>query len=242
MTIHSANGLDGSPSQIALITGASHGVGEAAARRLASEGYSVVINYAQDQVRADTVVDSLLASGGSALAIRADVTDELDVERLFAETVEWCGGVDAVVHAVLGQVPGGPLVGVTLDQFDALTLINTRGTFLVNREAARKVRDGGVIVNLSSSRTGSTLVGFAAHAASASATDVLTRSLAVELRGRRVRVNAVALDLAGPCEPDRVADVVLYLLSGDAGDVTGQVLGIDDPRTSRGRDGDQAPG
>ena len=226
--------MDGSTGaavgRIALVTGSSRGIGEATVRRLARRGWSVVVNYAHDQRLAEAVVDSILAENGAALAVRADVTDELDVERLFSATVEWCGGVDAVVHAVVGTMPTGSVHETSVEQFDALTLLNGRARFLVSREAARHVRDDGVIVHLSSSLVQRTLPGFGAHAASEAATDVLTRVLAGELLARRINVNAVSLDFDGPCEPDRIADVVLHLLSDDARGVTGQIIGLDGGR------------
>jgi 3-oxoacyl-[acyl-carrier protein] reductase len=225
-------GLDQSPGRIALVTGASRGVGEATARLLAGQGYSVVVNYAADQRRADQVVESILATRGAALAIRADVTDEVDVERLFSETVEWCGGVDAVVHAVIGEVPAGPLAETTVEQFDALTRLHARSTFLVNREGAKHLQPGGAIVNFSSSLTHHSGQQYPAHAATEAATDMLTRAFAAELVDRGIRVNAIALDFTGPCVPERVAGSVAVLLSAEGGTVTGQIIGVNDLSTT----------
>ena len=106
--------------------------------------------------------------------------------------------------------------------------INTRATFIVNREAARHVRNGGAIVNLSSSAEGSSLTTHGLYAAIKATTDVLTRALALELRERNITVNAVSLDVHRPCAPDRVADVIAYLLSDHGRHLTGQVLGVGD--------------
>ena len=118
---------------------------------------------------------------------------------------------------------------VDLDEFDALVRINTRATFVVNREAARHLRNGGAIVNLSSSAEGSSLRTHGLYAATKAATDVLTRALALELRERNITVNAVSLEVDRPCAPDRVADVIAYLLSDHGHRLTGQVLRVGDP-------------
>jgi 3-oxoacyl-[acyl-carrier protein] reductase len=112
---------------VAIVTGGSRGIGRAAARVLAGCGYAVVISYAQDQPEAEAAVEEILAANGTALAVRADLTDELDVERLFNETIEAFGGVDVVVHTAV------------------------RGTFVVDRQAARQLRRGGALVNVSGS-------------------------------------------------------------------------------------------
>ena len=241
MSSFSAESADGSPGRIALVTGATRGVGAAAVRLLASRGFSVIVNYAHDQELADRVVDSILGQGGAALAVRADVGDDVDVERLFAETVEWCGGVDVVVHAVVGAPPGGPLAELSVDQIDAWIQVEARARLLVNREAARSVRDGGAIVNLSSAPTGRTVPGFTARKASVADADSLTKSLAAELRDRPVSVNAIALDLDGPCDPDPVAGIVAYLASDEGRRHTGQFMTVGqwlrDPRSN----GDSPP-
>jgi 3-oxoacyl-[acyl-carrier protein] reductase len=118
-----------------------------------------------------------------------------------------------------------------LGEFDALVRINTRATFIVNREAARHLRNGGAIVNLCSSAEGSSLTAHGLFVATKAATEVLTRALALELRERGITVNAVALELHRPCTPDRVADVIAYLLSDHGHRLTGQVLGVGYPRS-----------
>ena len=105
---------------------------------------------------------------------------------------------------------------VDLDVFDALVRINTRATFIVNREAARHLRNGGAIVNLTSSADSSSLTAYGLYAATKAATDVLTRALAIELRERDITVNAVCIEVDTSCAPHRVADVVAYLLSDQA--------------------------
>jgi 3-oxoacyl-[acyl-carrier protein] reductase len=222
--------LNGSPAgRVAIVTGGSRGVGRATTRRLAAHDYAVVVNYLHDQRAAESAVEAVLENNGNAVAVRADVADELDVKRLFAETIAAFGVVDAVVHAAGRRATPSSVTEADLDEFDALVRINTRPTFVVNREAARRLRSGGAIVNLTSSVEGPSLRTHGLLAAANAATDVLTRALALELRERGITVNAVALGVHRPCEPNRVADVIAYLLSDHGHHLTGQVLRIGDP-------------
>ena len=222
--------LNGWPAgRVAVVTGGSRGVGRAATRRLAACEYAVVVNYLHDQRAAESSVDEILANNGNAVAIRADIADDLDVTRLFAETIAAFGGINVVVHAADRRITASEVTEVSLDEFDALMRTNTRATFVVNREAARHLRDGGAIVNLSSSAGGSSLRTHGVYAATKAPTDVLTRALAVELLERDITVNAVSLEAGRPCAPNRVADVVAYLLSDQGHRITGQVLRVGDP-------------
>jgi 3-oxoacyl-[acyl-carrier protein] reductase len=151
------------------------------------------------------------------------------VKRLFAETIAAFGGIDVVVHAAGSRVTASSVTEADLDEFDALVRINMRAAFVVNREAACHLRNGGAIVNLSISAEGSSLMTHGIHAATKATTDVLTRALALELRERNITVNAVALDVHRPCVPDRAADVIAYLLSDHGHCLTGQVLRVGDP-------------
>ena len=222
--------LDGPPAgRVAIVTGGSRGVGLATIRLLAARGYAVVINYLHDQRAAESAVEAILAGNGDAVAVRADIADDLDVDRLFAETIAAFGGIDVVVHAAGCPITASGVTTVGLDEFDALLRINTRATFLVNREAARHLRHGGAIVNLSSSAAGSSLVTYGVYAATKAISDVLTRALALELRERDITVNAVALEIGRPCAPNEVADVISYVLSDHGRRLTGQVLRVGDP-------------
>jgi 3-oxoacyl-[acyl-carrier protein] reductase len=221
--------LGGPPAgRVAIVTGGSRGVGRATIRLLAARGYAVVVNYLHNQRAAESTVEAVLTGKGAAVAVRADVADDLDVQRLFAETTAAFGGIDAVVHAVGSRITPTPVAEAELDEFDALVRINTRSTFIVNREAARRLRNGGAVVNLSSSAEGSFLTTHGLYAATRATTDVLTRALALELRERNITVNAVSLEVHQPCVPDRVADVIAYLLSDHGHRLTGQVLRVDD--------------
>ena len=223
--------LDGPPAgRVAIVTGGSRGVGRAATRLLAARGYAVVVNYLHDQRAAESTVEAVLTGKGTAVAVRADVADDLDVQRLFAETITAFGGIDVVVHAVGSPVTTAPVAEVDLDVFDALVQINTRATFIVNREAARHLRNGGAIVNLTSPADSLALTAYGLYAATKAATGVLTRALAVELRERGITVNALCIGIHTPCAPDRVADVVAYLLSDHGHRLTGHVLRVGDSR------------
>ena len=146
------DGLDGSQrGRVVIVTGGSRSVGRTAVQRLARLGYAVVVNYLHDQPAAAAIVDAVLEARGAAVAIRADVADELDVERLFAQTIEAFGAVGAVVHSVPGQVVATSVMAATVDDFDEMYKTNTRAMLLVNRCAAGQVREGGAIVNVFSS-------------------------------------------------------------------------------------------
>ncbi len=225
--------LDGSPAgRVAIVTGGSRGVGRATIRLLAARGYAVVVNYLHDQRAAESTVEAILTDKGAAVAVRADVADDLDVQRLFAETIAAFGGIDAVVHAVGSPVTTAPVAEVDLDVFDALVRTCTRATFVVNREAARHLRNGGAIVNLTSSADGSSLTACGLYTATKATTDVLTRALAIELRERDITVNAVCIGVDTSCAPSRVAGVVAYLLSDHGHRLTGHMLRVGDSRSA----------
>src|SRR5690349_5969664 len=192
--------LDGSPSgRVAIVTGGSRGVGRATVCRLTASGYAAVVNYLHDQHAAESTVEAILADAGVAVAVRADVADDLDVQRLFAETTAAFGGIDVVVHAVGSPVATARVAEADLDAFDALVRISTRATFIVNREAARHLRNGGAIVNVTSSAGDLARTAHRLYTAARAFTDVLTRALAIELRERDITVNAVWTEADTPC-------------------------------------------
>ena len=211
-----------------IVTGGSRGMGRETVQRLASLGYAVVVNYVHDQRTAEATVDAVLEGRGAAVAIRADVSDALDVERLFDQTIETFGAVDAVVHAERGRVVPAPLTEVSLDDFDEMCRTTIRATFIVNRMAARRLRNGGAIVNLFSSVAPPVLPAFGERAAITAAVDALTRMRALELREREITVNAVSLEVDKACAPSRVAEVVAYLLGDEGHGITGHVIHLDD--------------
>ena len=212
---------------MAIVTGGARGIGREVTLTLARRGFAVVVNYARNQGAADDTVEEVLAAHGSALTVRGDVADELDVERLFTETTEAFGGVDVVVHAarlvaVTSEVDGD------LDTFDELLRTNARGTFVVNRQAARELRNGGAIVNLTSSGDGLALPTDAVCAASSGAVEAITRVLARELGVRDITVNALAPELTRPGQPADIANLIAFLVSEEGHAVNGQVIPIND--------------
>jgi 3-oxoacyl-[acyl-carrier protein] reductase len=177
--------------RVAIVTGASGGIGRAVAVRLAQAGMSVLVHYAGNRDRAQAVVDDIVAAGGHAFVVAADVADEDQVAALFDQVEAEYGGVDVVVNTA-GIMLLSPLTELNLDDFDRMHRTNVRGTFVVSQLAARRVRDGGAIINFSSSVTKLALPTYTAYAATKGAVDAMTLILAKEMRGRDVTVNAVA--------------------------------------------------
>jgi 3-oxoacyl-[acyl-carrier protein] reductase len=186
------------PSKVAVVTGASRGIGAAIADRLARDGFAVIVNYAGQRAAAEQVVAAITARGGHALAVQADVSVAADVHALFDASERAFGGVDVVVNNA-GVMGLAPIADMDEAMFDRVIATNLKGTFLILREAARRVRPGGRIVNFSSSVIGLQLPTYAAYAASKAAVEVLGVVLAKELRGRDVTVNTVA---PGPTATD----------------------------------------
>ena len=209
--------------RVAIVTGGSRGLGGDVTRTLADRGFAVVVYYSRDQCAADAAVEEVLAANGSALTVRGDVADELDVERLFAETIKAFGGVDVVVHAV-GQITLPPAPIADLDTFDAPLPSGALGTFVVNRQAARELRDGGAIVNIFGSVVGLARPIRTADTPSQDAAEAITRVVANELRGRDITVNAVVLELDRADVVAELVDLVAFLAGAAGHAVNGQVI------------------
>ncbi|MCA8253884.1 SDR family oxidoreductase [Burkholderia sp. AU31624] len=233
--------------QVALVTGSSRGIGAEIARRLARDGFSVVVNYAGGAGPAQDVVDAIVADGGHAIAVQANVADPAAVVALFDAAKQAFGGLDVVVNSA-GVMKLATIADCDDALFDETITINVKGTFNVCREAARRVRDGGRIINLSTSVIGMRMPTYGVYVASKAAVESLTQVLAQEMRGRGISVNAVApgpvateLFLQGksaelvdrlaklnPLErlgqPADIASVVAFLAGPDGAWVNGQVL------------------
>ncbi|MFJ4832377.1 SDR family oxidoreductase [Streptomyces sp. NPDC088747] len=180
-----------SARRVAIVTGGSRGIGRETAERLASDGFAVVVNYAGNEAEADKAVAAITGAGGEAIAVRADVADETQVAALFDTAESTYGGVDVVVHAA-GVMALAPLVDLDLDSLDRMHRTNIRGTFVVDQQAARRLREGGAIINFSSSVLALAIPGYTAYAATKGAVEAVTLILAREMRGRDITVNAVA--------------------------------------------------
>lgn len=175
----------------AIVTGSSRGIGKAIALRLAADGFDVLVNYASHRAAADEVVSEIVSAGGRAIAVEADISQVAAVERLFSEAESAWGPVDVLVNSA-GALITKPIAEFNEDDFDRLFGVNVKGTFFCCREAARRMADGGRIVNLSSSTTAMMLPGYGAYVATKGAVEQLTHVLAKELGARGITVNAVS--------------------------------------------------
>ncbi|MEU3516758.1 SDR family oxidoreductase [Streptomyces sp. NPDC006654] len=178
-------------TRVALVTGGSGGIGRAVVQRLADDGYAVGIHYAGNKSTAETLAEEIITRGGQALAVGADIADADAVTAAFDSVEAAFGGIDAVIHTA-GIMRLKPIVDLDLAEFDAVHRTNVRGTFVVDQQAARRVRAGGAIVNFSTSVVGLQFPGYGAYVASKGAVEALTLILARELRGKDITVNAVA--------------------------------------------------
>jgi 3-oxoacyl-[acyl-carrier protein] reductase len=178
-------------TRTALVTGGTGGMGRVIAARLAADGFDVAVAYTGDIDLADATVGEIKGQGRRGAAFAADIADEEAVSALFDAIEDRFRHVDVVVHTAGINRPGA-LTDLDLADFDAIHRVNVRGTFVVDQQAARRVRDGGSIVNVSSSAVRAAPPALSAYTASKSAVDALTRILAKELRGRDITVNAVA--------------------------------------------------
>lgn len=233
--------------KVAIVTGASRGIGAAIAERLARDGFLVVVNYAGSQAPAEALVRKIEATGGKAITAQADVADPAAVARVFEAAETAFGGVDVLVNNA-GIMKLAPIAQSDDALFDSQVAVNLKGSFNAMREAARRLRDGGRIVNFSTSVVGLKLETYGVYVATKAAIEGMTPILAKELRGRNITVNSVApgptatdLFLTGkspeliermakmnPLErlgtPEDIAAVVAFLAGPDGGWVNGQVL------------------
>jgi 3-oxoacyl-[acyl-carrier protein] reductase len=188
--------------RVAVVTGGSRGIGRAVVRRLAAEGFDVAVNYASNEAEARAAVAEVAEAGGEAFASAADVADEAAIAKLFDDTEDRFGGIDVVVHAA-GRLALATVADLDLDELDLLHRTNIRGTFVVDQQAARRLRKGGSIVNFSTSVVALAFPTYAGYSASKGAVEALIPILARELRGRDINVNAVA---PGPTATDFFLD------------------------------------
>ena len=181
------------PQQVAIVTGASRGIGAEIARQLGKQGYAVVVNYAGSAAEAKAVVDFIVADNGKAVAVQADVADPKAVNALFEQTIAAFGRVDVLINNAGIMPPALPMLADTDDAtFDRLIAVNLKGSFNTMRAAAAHLQQGGRIVNFSTSVIGLALPGYAVYAATKGAIEVMTNIFAKELRGKQITVNAVA--------------------------------------------------
>jgi 3-oxoacyl-[acyl-carrier protein] reductase len=175
----------------ALVTGASRGIGQAIAKRLAADGFAVVVNYAGNAADAEATVAAITAAGGKAVAVKGDVGRSEEVAHLFAVARETFGRIDVVVNSA-GVMPTVPIAEASLADFDRVIATNLRGSFLVLAHAAKELGEGGRIIALSTSVIAKSFPGYGPYIASKAGVEGLVHVLANELRGRNITVNAVA--------------------------------------------------
>jgi len=236
-----------SDNKVAIVTGASRGIGAAIAERLAYDGFAVVINYAGKANEAEALGAKIKRFGGEALVVQADVSDPAAVARLFDSAEEAFGGLDVLVNNA-GIMRLATLAEVDDALVDSHIAVNLKGVLNTLREAARRLRDGGRIINLSSSVVGLYQPTYAVYAATKAGVEAMTRVLSKELRGRNITVNAVApgptatalfldgksqdvighLTKLAPLErlgrPEDIASTVAFLAGPDGAWINGQVL------------------
>lgn len=183
--------MESSNRKSAIVTGASRGIGQAIAQRLAADGLAVIVNYAGDAAAAQATVDAIRAAGGTARAVQADVSQPDAVAELFAAAKRAYGRVDVVVSNG-GVMKTGPIAQMSPEDFDRMMAVNLRGTFLLMAEASRHLERDGRFVALSSSVIAKHAPGYGPYAASKAGVENLVQVFAQELRGRGISVNAVA--------------------------------------------------
>src|SRR2546425_7281277 len=177
--------------KVAIVTGASKGIGASIAKHLADEGAAVVVNYASSKEGADRVVAEITRNGGKAIAVQANVAKRVEIERLFSETKKTFGRLDILVNNA-GIYEFSPLEDVTEEHFHKQFELNVLGLILASKEAVRHFDSaGGSIINISSSASTLTLPNTSVYSATKAAVDAVTRSLAKELGPRNIRVNAI---------------------------------------------------
>jgi 3-oxoacyl-[acyl-carrier protein] reductase len=246
MSHHTSNKLAG---KVAVVTGASKGIGAAIAEHLAAEGASVVVNYASSKTGADKVVSEITAQGGKAIAVQADMAKKADIERLFAETKKAFGQLDVLVNNA-GVYEFLPLESITEEHFHRQFNLNVLGLILTTQEAVKQFSTLNSIINISSVASTSAPPGASVYSATKGAVDTVTKSLAKELGPRKIRVNAInpgmieteGVHAAGfigsdfqkqaeaqtPLgrigQPQDIATVAAFLASPDSGWITGETF------------------
>jgi 3-oxoacyl-[acyl-carrier protein] reductase len=238
--------------QVAIVTGASKGIGAAIAKALAAAGASVVVNYASSREGADRVVAEIAGKGGKAIAVKANVAKAAEVQRLFDETKKAFGSLHVLVNNA-GVYRFAPLAEVTEDEFHRQFNINVLGVLLVSREAMKYFgSDGGSIINISSVASRSPTPTTVVYSATKGAVDTITRVLAKELGPKKIRVNAInpggvetegvhsmgiigsefekqmvaSTPLGRLGQPDDIASVAVFLASAASGWVTGETVAV----------------
>jgi 3-oxoacyl-[acyl-carrier protein] reductase len=238
--------------KIAVVTGASKGIGASIAKHLAAEGARVVVNYASSKVGADHVVNEIFSNGGTAIAVQADVSKKADIERLFVETKKAFGEIDILINNA-GIYEMSPLEKITEEHFHKQFNLNVLGLLLTTQEGVKYFSSkGGSVVNVSSLLSTYASAGASVYSATKAAVDAVTRSLSKELGARKIRVNSInpsmietegtqtagiigsdfrkQLESQTPLgrigQPQDIATAAVFLASPDASWITGETFFI----------------
>jgi 3-oxoacyl-[acyl-carrier protein] reductase len=231
--------------KVAIVTGASHGIGRAIVERLAEEGAIVVVNYSKSAEKAQQVVAGIQAKGGKALAVQADMSQVTDARRLVIDTVKQFNRLDILVNNA-GKFMPKPLEETTEEDFNGVIALNAKGPYFAMQEAARVLKDGGRIVNISTGGTHLHFPGATAYLGSKAALEQYTKGLAQELAPKGITVNTVSPGFTetgmmteeyrqigiqlSPMKrlgvPKDIADVVAFIVSEEARWITGQTIQV----------------
>jgi 3-oxoacyl-[acyl-carrier protein] reductase len=234
--------------KVAIVTGASQGIGQAIALRLGSEGAMVVVNYAGNADKAQEVVTKIEELGGQAIAIKADVSNALDVRQLFEQTLQKFGQLDFLINNAGWKPEDAPLAETAESDFERAFAVNVRGTFLCSREAVKHLQQQGRIINFASIVVTLAAPNQATYAATKAAVEAITRAHAKELAGKQITVNAIAPgatdtammrqgktqeEIQGIIDttplkrlghPEDIANTVVFLLTDQGGWINGQII------------------
>ena len=240
--------MTASTNKVALVTGAATGIGRAIAIRLAKDGIAVAVNYVGNSKQADEVVNEIKEAGGVAAGFQADVSVVSDIAKLFNDVIKTFGGIDIVVANAGIAVMGIPIVDVTEADFDRINAVNYKGTYFVLQQAAKQVRNGGRIIQISSTSSLYPAAGLGIYAPSKAAGKVVTEILAQELGHRQISVNSVfpgptstpllqkevskeemeriaqGMNLGRMGEPEDIAGVVAFLSGPEGAWINGQQI------------------
>lgn len=240
--------MTASINKVALVTGAATGIGRAIAIRLAKDGIAVAVNYVGNPTQANKVVNEIRETGGTAVAFQADVSNVAEITRLFNDVIKEFSGIDIVVANAGIAVMGIPIVDVTEADFDRINAVNYKGTYFVLQQAAKLVRNGGRIIQISSTSSLYPAAGLGIYAPSKAAGKVVTEILAQELGHRQISVNSVfpgptttpllqkeiskeemeriaqGMNLGRMGEPEDIAGVVAFLSGAEGAWINGQQI------------------
>jgi 3-oxoacyl-[acyl-carrier protein] reductase len=252
MEVHMGAKSNKLAGKVAVVTGAGKGIGAAIAKALAAEGAAVVVNYSSSRESADRVVGEITSNGGRAVAVQANIAKKADIERLFAETKKAFGALDILVNNA-GIYEFAPLGQITEEHFNKHFNLNVLGLILATQEALKYFNPaGGSVINISSIASTGALPGGSVYSATKASVDAVTRVLAKELAGRKIRINAInpgmieteglhatgiaasdfrketekQIPLGRIGQPSDVAPAVVFLASSDSSWITGETVFI----------------